>query len=99
MRALVACAFFLPFLELTGVGQSGARAPHPVSASVARAVAASAPDPLRVTHVSLYKNGVGFFEHEGQVTGDAAVSLDLTSAQLNDVLQSLTAVDVGGGHV
>lgn len=54
---------------------------------------------LRVTHVSLYKNGVGFFEHEGRVTGDAAVSLHLTSAQLNDVLQSLTAVDLGGGHV
>jgi hypothetical protein len=43
---------------------------------------------LPVTHVSLYKNGVGFFEHAGSVTGDGAVTIDLTSAQLNDVLQS-----------
>ncbi len=57
------------------------------------------PAALQVTHVSLYKNGVGFFEHAGKVTGDASVSLHLTAAQLNDVLQSLTAVDLGGGHI
>jgi len=44
----------------------------------------------------LYKNGVGFFEHAGRVTGDEAVTIDLTSAQLNDVLQSLTAIDLNG---
>ena len=100
VRALVACALFLPFLELPAVGQVVEGKPRAVTAAAARAAHADTrPGELRVTHVSLYKNGVGFFEHEGQVTGDAAVSLDLTSAQLNDVLQSLTAVDVGGGHV
>ena len=54
---------------------------------------------LPVTHVSLYKNGVGFFEHTGRVTGDATVTLDLTSSQLNDVLQSLTAIDLNGGRI
>jgi hypothetical protein len=54
---------------------------------------------LPVTHVSLYKNGVGFFEHAGRVTGDEAVTIDLTSAQLNDVLQSLTAIDLNGGRI
>ena len=54
---------------------------------------------LPVTHVSLYKNGVGFFEHAGRVTGDEAVTIDLTSSQLNDVLQSLTAVDLNGGRI
>jgi hypothetical protein len=54
---------------------------------------------LPVTQVSLYKNGVGFFEHAGRVTGDQTVALDLTSAQLNDVLQSLTAVDLDGGRI
>jgi hypothetical protein len=54
---------------------------------------------LPVTHVSLYKNGVGFFEHAGRVTGDQAVTIDLTSAQLNDVLQSLTAIDLNGGRI
>ncbi|HWW97498.1 MAG TPA: hypothetical protein VNY74_07365, partial [Edaphobacter sp.] len=54
---------------------------------------------LPVTRVSLYKNGVGFFEHAGRVSGDEAVMIDLTSAQLNDVLQSLTAIDLNGGRI
>ena len=54
---------------------------------------------LPVTHVSLYKNGVGFFEHSGKVTGNAQVSIAFTTAQLNDVLQSLTAIDLGGGRI
>ena len=54
---------------------------------------------LPVTHVSLYKSGVGFFEHAGRVTGDGAVTIDLTSAQLDDVLQSLTAIDLNGGRI
>ena len=48
---------------------------------------------------SLYKNGVGFFEHTGRVTGDQSVTIDFTSAQLNDVLQTLTAIDLGGGRI
>jgi hypothetical protein len=54
---------------------------------------------LPVTRVSLYKNGVGFFEHTGFVHGDAKVTIDFTSAQLNDVLQSLTAIDLNGGRI
>jgi hypothetical protein len=54
---------------------------------------------LPVTHVSLYKNGVGFFEHTGHVSGNTQVTIDFTSDQLNDVLQSLTAIDLNGGHV
>lgn len=69
-------------------------APHPAEAR-AGAVAASLP----VTHVSLYKNGVGFIEHTGRVSGDAAVTIDFTSSQLNDVLQSLTAIDLNGGRI
>src|SRR6201996_2702196 len=54
---------------------------------------------LPVTRVALYKNGVGFFEHTGRVTGDSAVTIDFTSGQLNDVLQSLTAIDLNGGRI
>jgi hypothetical protein len=57
------------------------------------------PASLPVTRVSLYKNGVGFFEHTGHVTGDADVSIDFTTSQLNDVLQSLTAIDLNGGRI
>jgi hypothetical protein len=54
---------------------------------------------LPITRVALYKNGVGYFEHAGRVTGDQAVTIDFTSAQLNDVLQSLTAIDLNGGRI
>jgi hypothetical protein len=54
---------------------------------------------LPVTRVALYKNGVGFFEHAGRVTGDQSVTIDFTTAQLNDVLQSLTAIDLNGGRI
>ena len=33
------------------------------------------------------------------MTGDGTVTIDLTSAQLNDVLQSLTAIDLSGGRI
>jgi hypothetical protein len=54
---------------------------------------------LPVTHVSLYKNGVGFFEHTGSISGDAKVTVDFTDAQLDDVLQTLTAIDRNGGRI
>jgi hypothetical protein len=56
-------------------------------------------DELPITRVALYKNGVGFFEHVGRVAGDQSVTIDFTSAQLNDVLQSLTAIDLNGGRI
>lgn len=65
----------------------------------ARAESAAATSQLPVTRVSLYKNGVGFFEHSGRVTGDQSVTIDFTTAQLNDVLQSLTAIDLNGGRI
>ncbi|MGH9481841.1 MAG: DUF4139 domain-containing protein [Terriglobales bacterium] len=53
--------------------------------------------PLR--KIILYKSGVGYFEHAGAVNGSRQVEIDLSSAQLNDVLQSLTALDLGGGRI
>jgi hypothetical protein len=54
---------------------------------------------LPVRRVVLYKNGVGYFEHEGRVTGNEAVTIDFTSSQLDDALQSLTALDLNGGRI
>ncbi len=54
---------------------------------------------LPVRRVVLYKNGVGYFEHAGRVNGNESVSIDFTSSQLDDVLQSLTALDLGGGRI
>ncbi len=54
---------------------------------------------LPVHKVVLYKNGVGYFEHAGSVNGNQRVAIDFTSPQLNDVLQSLTVLDEGGGRI
>jgi hypothetical protein len=54
---------------------------------------------LPVKRVVLYKNGVGYFEHVGQVRGNQDVAIPFTSGQLNDVLKSLTVLDQGGGRI
>jgi hypothetical protein len=54
---------------------------------------------LPVTRVILYKNGVGYFEHSGHVRGSQDVNVDFTTAQLNDVLKSLTVLDRGKGRI
>jgi hypothetical protein len=54
---------------------------------------------LPVTRVILYKNGVGYFEHSGHVHGSQDVNVDFTTAQLNDVLKSLTVLDRGKGRI
>src|SRR5215475_1755690 len=54
---------------------------------------------LPVRRVVLYKNGVGYFEHVGRLRDSQDVHIDFTSAQLNDVLKSLTVLDLGGGRI
>ena len=64
--------------------------------------ATAAPDSaarLPVTRVILYKNGVGYFEHSGRIRGNQDVDIDFTTAQLNDVLKSLTVLDLGKGRI
>ncbi len=83
------------FLSLALLSTTAAAQTHPHPAPAAE----KKPDELPITRVALYKNGVGFFEHAGRVTGDQSVTIDFTSAQLNDVLQSLTAIDLNGGRI
>ncbi len=52
-----------------------------------------------VKRVVLYKNGVGYFEHQGPVNGNQDVAISFTSGQLNDVLKSLTVLDLDGGRI
>jgi hypothetical protein len=73
--------------------------PQPTRPAPVAAPAPSAGARLPVRRVILYKSGVGYFEHLGRVSGAQTVSIDLTSGQLDDVLKSLTAVDLGGGQV
>jgi hypothetical protein len=75
------------------------KSPHAAIASAPSKPSTEKTTALPVTRVALYKNGVGFFEHSGSVSGDQTVTIDFTTAQLNDVLQSLTAIDLNGGHI
>src|SRR5438045_9169816 len=54
---------------------------------------------LPITRVVLYKHGVGYFEREGHVEGDAALALTFKQGEVSDVLKSLTVLDLDGGHV
>src|SRR5580693_6474982 len=69
---------------------SSTREPRPASETLEK---------LPVRRVVLYKNGVGYFEHLGRVSGIQDVHIDFTSAQLNDVLKSLTVLDLSGGRI
>ncbi len=59
--------------------------------------AASGEIPL--TRAILFKNGIGFFEHEGTVTGPQTVRIPITATHLDDVLKSLTVLDMNGGQI
>lgn len=54
---------------------------------------------LPIKRVVLYKNGVGYFEHLGRVRDKQDVTVAFTSGQLNDVLKSLTVLDLNGGRI
>src|ERR1700693_567171 len=54
---------------------------------------------LPVKRVVLYKNGVGYFKHLGQVRDSQDVAIPFTPGQLNDVLKTLTVLDLNGGRI
>jgi len=64
--------------------------------AAARQAPTAAPATLPVRRVVLYKTGVGYFEHQGEVRGNQDVTIRFTSRQLNDVLKSLTTIDLKG---
>src|SRR5215475_11286627 len=66
-----------------------------IISSPALAQSENNPPPLR--RVTLYKHGVGYFERQGKVNGDQQVTFLFDAAQMNDVLKSLVALDLGKG--
>jgi len=88
---------FTSVLMVLLVGIAGAQ-PKP-GARTAADVAADSQERLPVKRVVLYKNGVGYFEHSARVRGTQELNIDFTTAQLNDVLNSLTVVDLGSGRI
>jgi hypothetical protein len=96
--ALAVLLFLLPAFGQPVASKPGrATAVNAQTASSEAASATSSDLPIR--RVVLYKNGVGYFEHQAKVTGSRELNIRFTTAQLNDVLKSLTVVDLGGGRV
>ena len=54
---------------------------------------------LPVTRLALFTSGVGYFEHEGVVSGDQELVLTVPKAEMDDLLQSLVLQDFGGGTI
>lgn len=54
---------------------------------------------LPITRVILYSNGVAYFERRGIVSGNARIDLDFKQSQIDDVLKSLTVLDLGNGSI
>jgi len=54
---------------------------------------------LDVSRVTLFSSGVGYFECEAEVTGNAAAELQFRTEQINDILKSMVVEDFGGGRI
>jgi len=54
---------------------------------------------LPIRRVILYKHGVGYFERMGLVEGDSVSVLRFRAKDMNDLLKSLTVLDLGGGSI
>ena len=54
---------------------------------------------LPIAQVVLFSSGVGYFQREGEVQGNARVDLSFPVQDINDLLKSMVLQDLGGGHV
>jgi hypothetical protein len=54
---------------------------------------------LPIRRVVLYKHGVGYFERRGKVSGSETLLFDFKARDMNDVLKSMTVLDLSGGSV
>ncbi len=57
------------------------------------------PADLPIHRVVMFSSGVAFFEHAGQVNGNATVEMKFDVKDINDLLKSMVLQDDGGGRV
>ena len=60
---------------------------------------AARPPQLPITQVVLFSSGVGYFQREGEVEGNARVDLTFPVTDINDLLKSMVLQDLDGGHI
>jgi hypothetical protein len=54
---------------------------------------------LPIGQVVLFSSGVGYFQREGSVEGNARVDLSFPVSDINDLLKSMVLRDLDGGHI
>lgn len=72
---------------------------NPTSPAAASPAPAAGTVDIPVREVVLFSSGVGYFQHQGSVSGNANAELRFKTAQINDILKSLVLQDLGGGRV
>jgi hypothetical protein len=89
---VVALAVFLlhgPAASTAGPGKNGSVPPGAI-------------DPisqLPIGQVVLFSSGVGYYQREGSVEGDARVDLSFPVTDINDLIKSMVLRDMDGGHI
>jgi hypothetical protein len=68
-------------------------------AATAAFAADATPADLDVSRVALFSSGVGYFECDTTVTGDATAALQFRTDQINDIIKSMVVQDFGGGKI
>jgi hypothetical protein len=80
-----------------------AKSPAGPSKAVVQAAAATTPGEtavqLPIGQVVLFSSGVGYFQREGVIDGDARVDLSFPTQDINDLIKSMVLRDLDGGHV
>ena len=78
-------------------------ADSPKPPAVVAPLAAAAPSEtsvqLPIGQVVLFSSGVGYFQREGQIEGDARVDLSFPVQDINDLIKSMVLRDLDGGHI
>lgn len=54
---------------------------------------------MQVKKITLYKNGIGYFERQGKIEGDGSVDIFFNTWEMNDVLKTLNTRDLSGGEI
>lgn len=54
---------------------------------------------IPIKKITLYKNGIAFFERRGKVTGDENVHFSFKTKDMPDILKTLTVFDTGKGLI
>jgi len=89
------CAILVARQAAAQAGQSAGS--KPAGAQSAGTLSAEAVLPL--SRVVLFSSGVGYFQREGTVEGNASLELSFRTAEINDLLKSLVLRDLDGGQI